>query len=172
VLFKPLPYAEPDRVVMLWERERNGRPGTVAPANFVDWRNESRSLDMAAQSGSSFIVGGQSEAARLSGASVSWNFFSVLGVRFTLGRSFLPEEDAPGGNRVAILSHRVWQERFGADRDIAGRSITMNDTSYTVVGVLPAGFQFASSATDFQARSQADIWIPMGLDLQNLQRGS
>ena len=173
VLFKPLPYAEPGRIVTLWERMRDGKLSTVAPANFVDWRNESRSFsDMAAVSSSSFILGGQSEAARLAGAGVSSNFFSLLGVRFTLGRNFLPEEDRPGQNRVAILSHRVWQERFGADRDIAGKQITLNDNSYTVAGVLPANFQFASNAADFQARSQADIWVPIALDPQKLQRGT
>ena len=121
---------------------------------------------------SSFILGGQGEAARLAGAGVSSNFFSLLGVRFTLGRNFLPEEDRPGQNRVAILSYRIWQERFGADRDIAGKHITLNDNSYTVVGVLPADFQFASNAADFQARSQADIWVPIALDPQKLQRGT
>src|SRR5262245_28307829 len=128
VLFKPLPYAEPHRIVMLWERMRNGQLSTVANANFVDWRSESRSFsDMAALSSSSFILGGRSEAARLAGAAVSSNFFSLLGVRFTLGRNFLQEEDRPGQNRVAILSHRVWQEQFGADRGIAGTPITLND---------------------------------------------
>jgi putative ABC transport system permease protein len=173
VLFKPLPYAEPGRIVTLWEWMGRGGLGTVAPANFVDWRNESRSFsDMAAVNSSSFILGGQDEAARLAGAGVSWNFFSLLGVRFTLGRNFLPEEDRPGQNRVAILSHRVWQERFGADRDIVGRQITLNDNSYTVAGVLPTDFQFAISASDFQARRQADIWAPIALDLQKLQRGT
>jgi putative ABC transport system permease protein len=173
VLFKPLPYSEPDRIVMLWERMGNGQLSTVAPANFVDWRSESRSFSaMAAINSSSFILGGQGEAARLGSANVSAGFLSLLGAGFTLGRDFLPEEDRPGQNQVAILSHTLWQERFGADPDTAGRSITLNDTSYTVVGVLPAGFQFASSATDFQARSQADIWVPMGLDLQNLRRGT
>ncbi len=173
VLFKPLPYAEPDRIVTLWERMRDGRLSTVAQANFVDWRNESRSYsDMAAVNSLSFILGGQGEAARLAGAGVSSNFFPLLGVRFTLGRNFLPEEDRPGQNRVAILSHRAWQEWFGADRDISGRQITLNDNSYTVAGVLPANFQFASNASEFQARSQADIWAPLALDPQKLQRGS
>jgi predicted permease len=173
VLFKPLPYAEPGRIVTLWERMRDGKLSTVAPANFVDWRSMSRSFsDMAAVNSSSFILGGQNEAARLAGAGVSSNFFSLLGIRFTLGRNFLPEEDQPGPNRVAILSYAVWQERFGADRDITGRQITLNDNNYTVAAVLPADFQFGSDATDFQARSQADIWVPIALDLQKLQRGT
>jgi hypothetical protein len=121
---------------------------------------------------SSFILGGQSEASRLVGGDVSSSFFSVLGIRFMLGRNFLPDEDLPGQDRVAILSYTAWSERFGADRDIAGKAITLNDESYTVVGVLPAGFQFGNTAEDFQARSQADIWVPLELDPQKLQRGS
>ena len=171
VLFKPLPYAEPDRIVMLSERQSDGKLGDVAPANFVDWRDASRSFSgmaavRASSFASSFILGGQGEASRLAGGDVSSSFFSVLGVRFMLGRNFLPEEDRPGQNRVAILSYAAWSERFGADRDIAGKTITLDDESYTVVGVLPAGFQFGSTAADFQARSQADIWVPIALDPQ------
>src|SRR5206468_5616924 len=165
VLFKPLPYAEPNRIVTLWERQRDGALGSVAPANFVDWHDASRSFSgMAAVRESSFapdfIVGGQREASRLAGGQVSSSFFSVLGVRFILGRNFLSEEDWPGQNRVAILSYATWRERFGADRDIVGKTITLNDESYTVVGVLSADFQFGSTAADFQARSQVDIWVP------------
>lgn len=177
VLFKPLPYSEPDRIVMLSERMPDGKLSTVAPANFVDWRNLSRSFSgmaavRASSFASSFILGGQSEASRLVGGDVSSSFFSVLGVRFMLGRNFLPDEDLPGHDRVAILSYAAWSERFGADRDIAGKTITLNDESYTVVGVLPAGFKFGSTAEDFQARSQADIWVPLALDPQKLQRRS
>jgi len=177
MLFKPLPYAEPDRIVMLSERMPDGKLSTVAPANFVDWRNVSRSFNgmaavRASSFASSFILGGQSEASRLVGGEVSSSFFSVLGVRFMLGRNFLPDEDLPGHDRVVILSYAAWSERFGADRDIAGKAITLNDEGYTVVGVLPAGFQFGSTAEDFQARSQADIWVPLALDPQKLQRGS
>ncbi|HZI48644.1 MAG TPA: ABC transporter permease, partial [Pyrinomonadaceae bacterium] len=177
VLFKPLPYAEPDRIVMLSERMPDGKLSTVAPANFVDWQNESRSFsEMAAvratSFASSFILGGQSEASRLIGGDASSSFFSVLGVRFMLGRNFLPDEDRPGHDGVAILSYGVWSQRFGADPNIAGKTITLNDESYTVVGVLPAGFQFGNTAEDFQAQSQVDIWVPLQLDPQRLQRGA
>jgi putative ABC transport system permease protein len=176
VLFKPLPYAEPERIVMLSERQRDGKLGDVAPANFVDWRDGSRSFSgMAAMRApsfaSSFILGGQREASRLTGGDVTSSFFSVLGVQFMLGRNFLPDEDRPRQN-VAILSYATWSQRFGADRDIAGKAITLNNTTYTVVGVLPADFQFGSTAADFQARSQVDIWVPLALDPQRLQRGA
>jgi putative ABC transport system permease protein len=177
VLFKPLPYAEPDRIVMLSERMPDGKLSEVAPANFVDWRNGSRLFtDMAAMRASSFassfILGGKSEASRLTGGDVSSSFFSVLGVRFMLGRNFLSDEDLPGHDRVAILSYAAWSKQFGADRDIAGKAITLDDTTYTVVGVLPADFQFGSTAADFQARSQPDVWVPLALDPQKLQRGA
>jgi len=177
VLFKPLPYADPSRIVTLWERQRDGTLGDVAPANFVDWRDASRSFSgMAAVRASSFapsfILGGQSEASRLVGEDVSSSFFSVLGVRFMLGRNFLPEEDQPGRDRVAILSYAAWSERFGADREIVGKPITLDDETYTVVGVLPANFLFGTAAADFQARGQADIWVPIALDRQRLQRNS
>src|SRR5437016_9206029 len=177
VLFKPLPYAEPSQIVTLSERQRDGKLGGVAPANFVDWRDASRSFSgmvamRASSFASSFILGGQSEASRLTGGDVSSSFFSVLGVRFMLGRNFLPDEDLPGHDRVAILSYAAWSKRFGADRNIAGKAITLDDQSYTVVGVLPADFRFASTAEDFQARSQPDIWVPLALNPQKLQRGA
>src|SRR5438128_7319849 len=133
---------------------RDRRPVTVAPANFVDWRHASRSFsEMAAVNpNSGFTLGSQTEPVRFTGTGVSANFFSLLGIRFALGRSFLPEEDQPGHNHVAILSHRVWRQRFGADREIIGRTIRLNDDSYNVIGVLPADFQFATNAVDFQAR--------------------
>ena len=176
VLFKPLPYADPEQIVMLSERHRDGKLGDVAPANFVDWRDASRSFSgMAAMRAptfaSTFILSGQNEASRLTGGDVSSSFFSVLGVQFMLGRNFVPQEDRPGQN-VAILSYATWAQRFGSDRDIVGKTITLDNTSYTVVGVLPAGFQFGSTAADFQARSQVDVWIPLALDPHKLQRGA
>ncbi len=177
VLFKPLPYADPSRIVTLWEREPDGRLGDVASANFVDWRNTSRSFSgMAAVRASSFapsfILGGQREASRLAGESVSSSFFSVLGVQFMLGRNFLPEENRSDGNQVVILSYAAWSERLGADRGIVGRTITLDDLPFTVVGVLPAGFQFGTAAADFRARDQVDVWVPMTLDPQILHRNS
>ena len=177
VLFKPLPYAEPDRIVTLWERQRDGTLGDVAPANFVDWRNASRSFSgmgamRASSFASSFILGGRGEASRLAGGDASSGFFSVLGIRFLLGRNFLPEEDRPGATHVAILSYPTWRDRFGADRDVVGKAISLDDDRYTVVGVLPADFRFGTAAADFQARSQPDVWVPLALDPQRLQRNA
>jgi putative ABC transport system permease protein len=174
ILFNPLPYSDPDRIVVLWETLREGQRMTVAPANFVDWRNASQSFsEMAAfNPNSGFTLGSPNEPLRLTGASVSANFFSLLGVQFVLGRGFSTEEDHPGNNHVAILSHRLWEERFGADKAITKRTIRLNDEVYSVVGILPADFQFATNAADFQARSQTDIWTPLALDPEKLKRGT
>jgi putative ABC transport system permease protein len=105
VLLKPPPYYEPGRIVMLWEHRRGQTPQTVAPANFVDWREQTRSFsDVAAIRTSSMILIGQGEPARLKGAAVSANFLSLFGVQLTLGRNFLAEEDQPDRNHVVILS--------------------------------------------------------------------
>lgn len=192
VLFKPLPFHDPDRIVMLWERSATGALTTVAPANFVDWRNQTHSFtEMAALNPNySFILSSDKEAARLVGAGVSSNYFSLLGVRFALGRNFVAAEERLGNDDVAVLSYRVWQERFGADRAIIGSHVKLDDTSYTVIGVLPADFTFGSRAADFQPRNQGvgadagggflanaaadpfDIWVPLALNTQRLRRNT
>src|SRR5215510_5535140 len=121
---------------------------------------------------SSFVLSGQTEASRLTGGDASSGFFSVLGVRFMLGRNFLPGEDLPGQDHVAILSYGAWSKRFGGDREIAGKTITLDGAGYTVVGVLPADFQFGTTAADFQPQSQPDVWVPLALNPQELQRGA
>src|SRR5437879_3380816 len=108
VILKPLPYPHPDRLVMLWEGQlSDGTLGTVAPANFVAWREQNHSLhNMAAiDPYPDFILNGSGEPQRLTGAAVSSDFFSLLGVHMALGRDFLPEEDRPGNKPVAIVSH-------------------------------------------------------------------
>jgi len=171
VLLKPLPYSDPERIVMLWEKQaRNGNLGTVAPANFVDWRAQTSSFsEMAAiNSNPNFILTGHGEPARLIGAAVSSNFFRLLGSRMRLGRDFLDEEDQPGKDRVAILSYIAWQHRLGGNPDVLGRSVTLNDISYTVVGVLGPDFELVTN----HSRNQADVWVPLALNLEKLQRGT
>ena len=111
VILKPLPYPQPDRLVMLWERQlSDGTLGSVAPANFFDWREQSHSLEKMAAIDPypDFILTGTGEPRRLVGAAVSSDFFSLLGVRMVLGRDFLPEEDRPGYNKVVVLSYSAW----------------------------------------------------------------
>ena len=166
VLLKPLPYPDPDRLLTLWERPRSDVvQSTVAPANFYDWRLQSRSFaKMAAiDPYPDFILNGSGEARRLSGADVSADFFSLLGARMELGRDFLPEEDRTGSNRVVILTHATWQHYFGGRRDIVGQTVTLNDAPYTVIGVLRHDFSFVNKAADYHARNQFDLFRPMAL---------
>ncbi|MGA8026111.1 MAG: ABC transporter permease [Bryobacteraceae bacterium] len=166
VLLKPLPYVQPDRLVTLFEKTLlDGTLGTVAPANFVDWREQSHSFDkMAAMDPyPDFILSGAGEARRLAGAAVSYDFFPLLGVRMALGRSFVAEEDRPGRNQVVILSYSTWVRNFGGRPDVVGRQVTLNNTGYTVVGVLPREFSLVSNASEFQSRNQFDVWTPLGL---------
>ena len=166
ILVKPLPYPEPNRLLMLWETSlRNRILGTVAPANFYDWQQQTHSFaKMAAVDPyPDFILNGSGEARRLAGAAVSQEFFSLLGVRMALGRDFLPEEDHPGSNHVAILSDTTWKQFFGGRREILGRSIRLNDAEYTIVGVLPRDFYLVSKISDYQSRDRFDVWTPLAL---------
>jgi putative ABC transport system permease protein len=166
VLLKPLPYPAPDRLLTLWERSRSdGLESTVAPANFYDWRAQSRSFaKMAAiDPYPDFILNGSGEAQRLSGADVSGDFFSLLGTRLKFGRDFLAEEDRPGQNHVVILSYATWQRYFSGRPDILGQAVTLNGAPYSVVGVLPRDFSFVSKAADYQARNQFDLFRPMAM---------
>jgi predicted permease len=166
VILKPLPYPQPDRLVMLLEKQlSDGTLGTVAPANFFDWREQSHSFDnMAAiDPYPDFILNGSGEPQRLTGAAVSSDFFSLLGIHMALGRDFLSEEDRPGYNRVVILSSSAWLHYFGGRPDIVGRQLTLNSTAYSVVGVLPRDFSLVSRASDFQSRNRFDLWTPLAL---------
>ncbi len=168
VLLRTLPYADADRLAIIWEDASfAGFPrNTPAPANFVDWKTQNRTFDaMAAIANRSLNITGDGDPERAPSQAVTHNFFSLLGVRPVLGRDFRPEEDVPGAHRVAILSHSLWQTRYGADPDILGREILLNGEKYSVIGVLPARFQFLDKDTR--------LWIPAAFTKEELaQRGS
>jgi hypothetical protein len=154
---------------MLWEKRRSGDLGTVAPANFVDWRAQTSSFsEMAAIDFPNFILTGYGEPARVSGAAVSANFFRLLGVRMRLGRDFLDEEDQPGKDRVVMLSYSAWQQYLGGKPDVLGSSVTLNDVSYTVVGVLGPDFELVTH----HSRNQPEVWVPLALNLGKHSRGT
>ncbi|HYG10021.1 MAG TPA: ABC transporter permease [Pyrinomonadaceae bacterium] len=156
VLLRPLPYQDPERLVMVWEDDtKGGYPrDTPSAANYADWRDQNQVFEgMAAMANMSFNLTGTGEPERLDGRRVSANLFPLLGVEPQLGRAFLPEEDQPGGNRVVVLSHGLWQRRFGSDANIKGKSLTLNGESYTVVGVMPPHFQFPSR--------DDELWVPI-----------
>jgi predicted permease len=156
VLLRPLPYKDPERLVMVFEDDsRHGYPrDTPAPANYIDWRDQNKVFEgMAAMTELSFNLTGMGEPERLDGRRVSASLFPLLGVEPQLGRRFTPEEDQPGENHVVILSHALWQRRFGSDAGVIGKTITMNGYSFSVVGVMPSSFQFPSRDDQF--------WIPI-----------
>jgi putative ABC transport system permease protein len=166
VLLKPLPFPQPDRLLILWERQLSDNTlGTVAPANFYDWREQTHSFaKMAALDPyPDFILNGYGDPQRLAGAAVSADFFSLLGISMALGRDFLSKEDRPGQNQVVVLSYRTWQRHFGGRSDIIGKQLNLNNSGYVVVGVLPRDFSFVTKAVDFQARNRFDVWTPLAL---------
>ena len=142
VLLRPLPYAEPDRLVMLWTRTPGGPQAAASWPELVDWREQNHSFaDMAAWRGQSVNLTGGAEPERVVGAFVSDRFFPLLGARPILGRTFTAEETEPATARpVAVLGHGLWQRRFGSDPGILGRSLVLNGQSHTVVGVLGPEF--------------------------------
>jgi putative ABC transport system permease protein len=156
VLLRPLPYEDPDRLVMVWEdATKHGYPrDTPTAANFVDWRNQNTVFEgMAAIADESFNLTGTGDPERLEGRLVSANLFPLLGVDPQIGRTFTAAEDQPGSNKVVLLSHALWQRRFGGDNSIVDKPINLNGESYTVVGVMPARFQFPSS--------DDQVWAPI-----------
>jgi predicted permease len=146
VLLEPLPFEEPERLAALWEEnpERDWKLMLASPANFLDWRERVGSFeDIAAHSGvGKMALSGDGDPEVVSGAWVTGNFFSVLGVRPLLGRAFLMEETWKGASDVAVLGHGLWHRRFGADPGIVGRRIQVDAIPRTVVGIAPPGFQF------------------------------
>jgi len=163
VLLKPLPYAAPQTLVMLWERMGPAdRLIQVAPANFRDWREHLRSFATVAalNPNSSFVLSGAGEPGRLIGAAVSWDFFAMLGTQPVIGRTFVADEGQTGHNQVAVLSYATWIDRFGARPDVAGSTVTFNDATYIVVGVLPREFELVGRPSDNGNRSRFDVFVP------------
>jgi len=162
VLLRPLPYADPDRLVQIGTRAPDGSASNVGYTTFLDWRERSRSFDEMALIRSwipTLITNGQPE--RISGMRVSANFFHMLGVKPVLGRDFTGAEDTPDGWRVVMLSDGLWRRRFGADPAAIGRVITMNDRPYTIVGVMPASFEPLISERFYQ---RAEMWALVGYE--------
>jgi putative ABC transport system permease protein len=168
VLLRPLPYKNPERLVMVWEENsKQGFPRDVpSPANFMDWRDQNHAFEsMAAIVDLSFNLTGAGDPERIDGRRVSASLFSLLGVEPQLGRAFRAEEDRPGANHVVIIGHGLWQRRFGSDPGIIGKPINLNGESFIVVGVMPRTFQFPSR-TD-------QIWVPIAFNTKEAgERGN
>jgi putative ABC transport system permease protein len=155
VLIRPLPYANANRLVLVWEdASAFGFPkNTPAPGNFSDWKARNQVFEdvAAVPYGGYFNLTGNGTPEQLDGRKITANLFSVLGVSPTLGRDFRPEDDVPGASPVAILSHGLWLRRFGGDPQIIGKEISLNYQKCTVIGVMAKGFQYPDRETE--------IWI-------------
>lgn len=155
VLLRPLPYPSPDRLMMLWTyNPRQGFDKDVsAYPNFDDWRRQSTSFAaMCAYYGADFTLTQAGDPAQIRGALVTPGFFETLGVAPEVGRAFGPREGTAGGDRVAILSHGLWQTRFGSDPAVVGRAIVLNGIAHEVLGVMPASFAHPETA---------QVWTPL-----------
>lgn len=145
VLFDPLPYKEPDRLIRLWESNPGGGLTEVAVSvpNFQDWQKEQSVFEqLAGAENATFNLTGSGDPQRVAAAKVTANLISTLEVNPMPGRGFLPEDEKVGAHHVVILSHGLWQRQFGSDPTLINRTVQLNGESYTVVGVMPPGFQF------------------------------
>jgi putative ABC transport system permease protein len=163
VVFKPLPFRDPDRVLVLWEKNPslNRFRMAVAVGNFREWGQQARMVEGIAGVFDTRInltggPNGRVDPEELKVERVSASMFPMLGVQALLGRAFRPEEDVPGHANFALLSHSLWERKFGADPSIAGKTIRLRDQPYTVVGVLPGGFGVLDPSVD--------VYVPLALN--------
>src|SRR5437867_2744701 len=158
VLLNKLPYEDPSRLVVLWEQNPDGNTDLVAPLTYLDWREQAKSIpSMTAFRQLRYAFAGEGQPLDVPSVRATANLFSTLRVNAMVGRTFLPEEGTPGHDRVAVLSRAFWERHFGGARDAIGRTIQLDALPYTIVGVMPAVF-------DFPPSGNVDIWTPLSFD--------
>ncbi|HVH57269.1 MAG TPA: ABC transporter permease [Vicinamibacterales bacterium] len=165
VLLQPLPYRAPEQIVGIYHLSE-GRRTTMSGPNFTDVKKLNTTLqDAAAYTRSRVILTGQGEPVRLDTAEVSASLFDLLGVPAMRGRTFRPDENQKGKTHVAVLSHELWQQRFGGDEAVVGRRLTLDGVSYEVVGIMPPKFSFPAARA---------LWTPLEYteDFTTKQRGA
>jgi predicted permease len=158
VIWRPLPFAQPDRLVTLWSEtaEGRGRPG-MSVETALEWRSHKQIFgQVEAYANRSFVSTGGAEPEQLIAMAVSPGLFPLLGVQPRLGRTFVDADAEPGNNHIAIISHALWQKNFGADPGAIGKTLTLNEQTYTVVGVMPQSFVFP--------RPRFQLWVPLSLN--------
>jgi predicted permease len=142
VLLRPLPFPHSERVVLLMEENKRLSRISVSYQNFVDWRAQVQSYEsVAAVRNTVVTLSGSGEPERLPAQMATANLFNTLGINVTEGRTFSPEEDRAGGPGVVLIGYSLWQRRFGGTNDVIGRSLTLDDKPYTIIGVLPKDYQ-------------------------------
>jgi putative ABC transport system permease protein len=157
-LLKPVPFPNLDRLVTIYETlpQQNSYENSTSPANFEDWKNQLHSFErLAAYEWDSVNLTGEGTPQKASGFLVTQNFFETLAEQPVLGRAFLPEEENPGKDHEVILSHGLWERRYGSDHNLIGKTIQIDAQSYTVVGVMGEDFSFPFSA---------ELWMPLAMD--------
>lgn len=160
-LFEPLPYPEPEQLVMVWSKADQGRR-SVSAGDYLEWKRRSNSFQyMEAWSGGTFNVATDERPEQVQAALMTPGFFRMTGTPMFLGRDFLPEEGEAGRDRVVVMTHRMWSRNFGSDRGIIGREIRMNGEPYTVVGVAPPGMR---------DRQQSQMMLPLAFKPEQLDR--
>jgi putative ABC transport system permease protein len=166
IVLRPLPFPEPDRLLYVGEWSEQVPQMSVSYPNFLDWRERQRAFSaIGAARNQGFNYVGASDTERFAGAMASHDLFAALGVAPLHGRLFGPAEDRPGAERAVLLSEKLWRRQFGARREILGTPIQLGGQAYTVVGIMPASFQYPSPTTE--------LWVPLGLFAdQYRQRGS
>jgi putative ABC transport system permease protein len=167
VLLREMPYQNPDQLVQLWEQKRGSNTFNVSYPNFADWRDESKLFEeMAAYAYTGIALTTGEYPEPVMGMRASGNLFSLLGVNPMLGRTFTQEDDTLDlGNPIVVLSHNLWQRRFGSDANIVGKTIIMSSYRLTVIGVMPPGFEFP---LQYQRGGtllpKVDAWVPLRID--------
>jgi putative ABC transport system permease protein len=170
ILLRPLPYKEPERLVQIWERNLKSESLTnsVSPLNFLDWQKQSQSFEeMAGYNIWLPTLMDDSRPEEIPGSTVTANFFDTLGVAPALGRGFLPEEEQRGKNRVVIISHGLWQRRFGGDPEILGKALSLGGRDFTVIGVMPSNYRHPEPFM----QEKAELWTPLVLNRDEGSRG-
>jgi len=163
VLLRPLPYADPDRILLVMERPPGGGRNVISALNFLDWRSDNRVFaSIAAATGGAMTLSGVGEPVLIRAGRVSASYFDVFKVAPAIGRVFQPGEDEAGRDHVVVLSHKLWTTQFGSDPAIVGRSLTLDGENYTVIGVMPPG-----SAFD---RGFNQMWRPLAFKPAELTR--
>ncbi|HZM88827.1 MAG TPA: ABC transporter permease [Blastocatellia bacterium] len=159
LILRPLPYPDSDRLVWVEETSKTSAGSPAFGGHFLDWQEQSQTLEAIAQfDGGARTLSGVGEPERVDVGTISASLLPMLGVQpLAIGRNFSAAEDKPGAERVAILSDSLWRQRYNGDGDIVGKTITLNDAIYTVVGVLPESFRFSS---------HFDVFLPLALDPQ------
>ncbi len=177
VLIRPLPFSEPDRIVVLWENNlsKGVTQDFVSPPNYIDWRNQTQSFEqMEAFDSINFTVTSQDEPEIVTASRVSAGLFQLLGVRPVQGRAFLAEDEQPGRDQVVVISQDFWERRLGSDKNVLDKSLMLDNKTYNIIGVMGRGFEFPERLTPegLKPQQKADLWAPLSLDAnQRLIRG-